>query len=347
MDAWRLLHPKGRDYSHFSKSHNSYSRIDNIFLDHFHLPLLRSACIGTATLSDHAPVSICLTIPDLPHRPNNWKLNDSLITNPTEVSILTKSLSQYFEENSGSDTSPSLLWEAHKALIRGNLIELGARKKREHGQQLKRVLHQIAELDKQHKLSLHTSHLEALTLKREELKNLLALETKRKFHYISQKVYEWGNKPGKMLARSLTARKTLSFIPKIKLPSGDLVHTTPQISKAFNEFHAALYNVEGGLASLPLSEKRKRILTYLREANLPKLSRSALNDLEANFSIEEFQCALKSSSSGKAPGPDGFTLLYYKTFGDILLPHLVAYANSVSHKSALRPESLSAHISHS
>ena len=127
-----------------------------------------------------------------------------LITNSTEVSALTKTLSQYFEENSVSDASPSLLWEAHKALIRGNLIELGARKKREHGQQLKQVLHQIAELDKQHKLSLHVSHLKALTLKREELKTLLALETRRKFHYISQKVYEWGDKPGKLLARSLT-----------------------------------------------------------------------------------------------------------------------------------------------
>lgn len=105
-----------------------------------------------------------------------------------------------------------------------------------------------------------------------------------------------------------------------------------------------MYNVEGGLASLSHSEKRKRILAYLREVKLPKLSKSALNDLEADFSMEEFQCALKSFSSGKAPGPDGFTLLYYKTFGDVLLPHLVAYANSVSHKSALRPESLSTHI---
>lgn len=94
MDAWRLLHPKERDYSHVSKTHNSYSRIDNIFLDHLHLPLLRSACIGTATLSDHALVSICLTMPTLPHCPNNWKLNDSLISNLTEVSMLSTTLSQ-------------------------------------------------------------------------------------------------------------------------------------------------------------------------------------------------------------------------------------------------------------
>lgn len=121
MDAWRLLHPKGKYYSHFSKTHNSYSRINNIFLDHFYVFLLRSACIDVATLSDHAPVSICLSVPSLPHRPNNWKLNDSLISNPTEVSMLYTTLSQYFKENTFSDTSPSVLWEAQKASMKGNL----------------------------------------------------------------------------------------------------------------------------------------------------------------------------------------------------------------------------------
>lgn len=58
---------------------------------------------------------------------------------------------------------------------------------------------------------MQAAHLEALTLKRAELKVLLNLDTKRKFHLISQKVYECGNKPGKQLARSLRAKKNLIF----------------------------------------------------------------------------------------------------------------------------------------
>lgn len=95
MDVWRLLHPKEKDYSHFSKTHQSYSRIDNIFTDHFHLPLLHSADrpdIVTASISDHAQVSMHLIIPTLPHRTNNWKLNDSLLSNPPEDSMLSTSL---------------------------------------------------------------------------------------------------------------------------------------------------------------------------------------------------------------------------------------------------------------
>lgn len=59
------------------------------------------------------------------------------------------------------------MWEAHKATMRGKLIELGAWRKREHGQQIKDTIQQIADLEKAHKLSLHRSYLESLMQKRE------------------------------------------------------------------------------------------------------------------------------------------------------------------------------------
>lgn len=146
IDAWRTLHPKDKDYSLYSKTHHSYSRIDNIFIDHFHLPLLRSASIGTASLSDHASVSIRLAIPLLPKRTTNWKLNDSLLSNPIDATFLATAMKQYFLENVSTDTAPSLLWEAHKAMMRGKLIELRASRRREQGQQLNELLLQVADL---------------------------------------------------------------------------------------------------------------------------------------------------------------------------------------------------------
>lgn len=109
IDAWRTLHPKDKDYSLYSKTHHSYSRIDNIFLDHFHLPLLKSASIGMASLSDHVPVSIRISIPSLPRRSTNWKLNDSLLSNPVDSSTSAIALKQYFAENGSSNTTLSLL----------------------------------------------------------------------------------------------------------------------------------------------------------------------------------------------------------------------------------------------
>lgn len=33
VEAWRLMYPKGRDFTYYSQVHSSYSRID-VFLDH-------------------------------------------------------------------------------------------------------------------------------------------------------------------------------------------------------------------------------------------------------------------------------------------------------------------------
>lgn len=321
IDAWRTLHPKDKDYSLYSKTHHSYFRIDNIFIDHFHLPLLRSASIGTASLSDHAPVSISLAIPSLPKCTTNWKLNDSLLSNPVDITLLATAIKQYFLENGSTDTAPSLLWEAHKATMRGKLMELGARRRREQGQQLNELLLQVADLEKQHKLSLHKSHLEALLQKRGELKALLDSKTKRKFLIFSQKFYEWGDKPSRQLARSIRAKKYTSFISKVKSSWGEMAYSSPQIVKAFKEFYTDLYSVKGAL------DNRKCILSYLKQANLPRLCAK----LSSSWSLTpEFQTALKCTTSGKAPGPDGYTALYYKTFSDILLPQLTSYANSIS-----------------
>lgn len=58
IDIQQVMHLKERDYSYYSHLHQSYSRIDYIFIDHNHLELTLHSKIETSTISDHAP--ICL-----------------------------------------------------------------------------------------------------------------------------------------------------------------------------------------------------------------------------------------------------------------------------------------------
>lgn len=104
-------------------------------------------------------------------------------------------LTQYFEENSTTSISPSILWEAHKAKIRGVLIELGARRKKERGLQKEQLLSEIKTMETKHKMSLQVQHQEALESKREELRSLLNLDIKRQAQKVARTVYEWGDKP--------------------------------------------------------------------------------------------------------------------------------------------------------
>lgn len=131
MDVWRIMHPGAKDYTHYSHVYESHSRIDYLYIQHHFLDLLVRSSIEISTISDHSPISMLFHSPSIPMKSTNWKMNDSLLTDEIDVKEIEKSLSLYFRDNISPDISPGTLWEAHKALIRGKLIELGARKKRE------------------------------------------------------------------------------------------------------------------------------------------------------------------------------------------------------------------------
>lgn len=62
---------------------------------------------------------------------------------------------------------------------------------------------------------------------------------------------------------------------------------------------------------------------------LPQLTPEISGELEAPITLSELQDALNASKLGKAPGPDGFPLQYYKKFIPLLCPHMVELFNKV------------------
>lgn len=72
-----------------------------------------------------------MNVPGAQRRPNLWRLNEELIQYKKDEEIIRKEIEQYFIINDTKEISDSTLWEAHKAQIRGILIAIGARKKRE------------------------------------------------------------------------------------------------------------------------------------------------------------------------------------------------------------------------
>lgn len=74
------------------------------------------------------------------------------------------------------------------------------------------------------------------------------------------------------------------------------------------------------------------------------LPADTLAALEGEFTASELSVALKAMANGKALGPDGFTVAYYRAFFNLLIPRLTNYANSVPDGGSLRPETLHAHI---
>ncbi|KAJ1147696.1 hypothetical protein NDU88_000556 [Pleurodeles waltl] len=62
-DVWRTCNPTQREYTFFSASHQTYSRLDHFLVTPSPLHAITQTTIGVAALSDHAPTTLQFTVP--------------------------------------------------------------------------------------------------------------------------------------------------------------------------------------------------------------------------------------------------------------------------------------------
>lgn len=127
-DTWRTLHPKVKDFTFFSSPHSKYSRLDYLFISQNNLSSLTKATIEPMVLSDHNPITMTLHIPTSMAHSHIWRLDNSLLTDPELSETISQNLTNYFSENGQGDSSPEVIWAAHKC-VKGNLHIHGRKKK--------------------------------------------------------------------------------------------------------------------------------------------------------------------------------------------------------------------------
>lgn len=172
LDPWRVMYPTERDYTFFSQVHGGYSRLDYFFVKHSDFDLVQKTTVEVITLSDHAPVSLCIAWGGAQAKTSYWRLNDYLLQDKVVEAEIRRDLSFFFQENRSIDTSPMIIWETHKAFVRGILIKHGARKKRERSKKVLDLVRQIEVLELKHKRRREEKDHAQLQILREKLKEL-------------------------------------------------------------------------------------------------------------------------------------------------------------------------------
>lgn len=104
-------------------------------------------------------------------------------------------LTHYFKENRTEDLIKVIVWEGHKAVVRGELVSLGSKRKKSRQADLQRVLYALQQTEFQHK---HGGDPET-----ELFLRLLDLQALSQLRYMFHKYYEQSNKCGQILARAL------------------------------------------------------------------------------------------------------------------------------------------------
>uniref|UniRef100_A0A803JIX0 exodeoxyribonuclease III n=1 Tax=Xenopus tropicalis TaxID=8364 RepID=A0A803JIX0_XENTR len=270
MDSWRTFHPGEKDYSYFSPVHQTYSRIDYLFLSHAALEWVTETKIGIQLLSDHAPIYLKLSLPISERRAWTWRLNESLLRDKDCISDLKSELKFFKEVHAPDTTHPVIKWEALKAVLRGVLIKHGSRHKRAQSQLITDLTQKISKLEQLHKNSLTENTLTELTTTRE----LLKAELNKKSTYALQKCkslyYENSNKPGKLLARAVKQKIGMSYIPAIKTQNDKIVYKTTEIASTMHKYYSDLYNIKKP-TDIAEGAFLQKIKAYINKTALPCL----------------------------------------------------------------------------
>lgn len=110
------------------------------------------------------------------------------------------------------------------------------------------------------------------------------------------------------------SRVTQSYIQEVKNKNGVRISLPDEMSTVFRDYYASLYGIQNNWEQHALDTFKQKLSDYLDAAALPHLPEQTIADLETPISSEELDQVLKDTPSGKAPGPDGYSLTYYQAF---------------------------------
>lgn len=321
VDVWRFLHPKERDFTFFSHVHGSYSRIDYFCIPKADIYKVKECRIEPATISDHNPVIMKINL-GLDTQFRYWRLNVSLLTNTQTKKEIQEALKEYFLINDDGNVSPSILWDAGKATIRGRIISIGSQLKKQRNLKQQEYENEVKRLEREHKINKKEETLKELKEVKQKLDEILTHKAEGALRYIKRNYYEMGNKASRLLAFQLRKDQASRIVPKIRHPVTKQIETQPKaIADIFAEYYQQLYKCQDQ------ELKKEKILTFLKPLNLTKLSSEKANRLTDPITEDEIKETIIKLKNNKSPGVDGFSAEYYKVFVNDLTPILCKVYN--------------------
>lgn len=318
-DPWRFRNPYSKVFSFFSPPHQNFSRIDFFLIDNKLLHLVTASNYHPIVISDHAPTSLDINLPS-PTSPSLWKFSSHLLANQDFKNFVATQINNYMEYNDTTEMNSEFLWEALKTFVRGQIISFTSHLNKADRAKRQEILDELFKLDETYAASPSPVLYKKRLVLQSEYNCLMTHEVERQLRQTKQRFFEHGDKAGILLAQQARAASASRVIPRIISSSGNLTTDPAEINKIFLDFYTNLYTSE---YSLNLTD----IPNPLNSLNYPKISNDAAGKLGSPISPQEIQEAIKSMQNGKSPGPDGFTVEFYKAYSNLLTPVLVKMYN--------------------
>lgn len=327
VDVWREINPSKRDYTFFSNPHLVYSRIDYFLTFGKDLHRVGGCDMGIMDLSDHCPIYLKFNL-EQDQRNTLWRLNTYLLNNMRDQ--MKKDITEYLEQNDNGEVSPPILWDACKAVLRGQIIGYSARFKRAKQKELDELQGELKQLEQNHKDSNDQTIRGLLQKKRNEINEIYTKDIQKKLIFTKQKYYEGGGKASKLLAYRLKKQQAENSINKIRNPiTNSIQYKLKEIQNCFEGYYRKLY-------SQPQIDGEK-MEAFFKGVHLPKLTSEQGSQMVVEITEKEISLAIAHLKSNKAPGPDGFPSEWYKVMEGSLVSMLQSTFNWVLKENIIPP----------
>lgn len=338
IDSWRTHNMGLKEYTFYSHPHRSYARLDYIYTTPIILANSSDATIHPCVWSDHHVTSFTTNFIGLAPTPHTWRLNEALLSDLVAESETAKSIEEYFSFNALPETPPSMVWTAHKAVIRGKLISIASSHNKMHRQ---KILDLTTELDRLYKntatLCLESTR-KLIDQKSLELDSLLSSKTEKAFRWSKAKFLQHNNTTSILFARKLNQSSRPTHVYKLTSETGLPTSHPKEVLRIFEHFYSSLL---APVQTPPTIAED----TWFQNIPLPSLSPTQIEKLNAPITTSEVLKVIKTLKIGSAPGPDGFSAIYYKKFANLLSPSLVQLFNWVLQGGRFPDEMLLANMS--
>lgn len=330
-DSWRMKNPTHREYTYTSPHYHTSSRLDFFLISNSLSQYIAENTIHPIIISDHAPVSLTISTQTKINKPQSrWRLNTSLLEDTEFNTLIRREWASFLEMNDSPETSPSLLWETGKAVIRGTIISYASHKKRKQ-QELENALElKIKQLTNQYDINANEQTLQELKQAKTQLDDILNKKADFIIQQLKHDQFQYSNKSTKLLANLLQHKKEKSIISTIQNKSGVTTYNPQEINDIFLQYYTDLYSSD-------CTPNTSEIETFLNRLDLPVLSADRVQTLEAPLTANEIYKSLIKMPNNKSPGPDGFPAEYYKHFWDILSPLLLRLIEEIKNTSTIPP----------
>uniref|UniRef100_H3A6V7 Endonuclease/exonuclease/phosphatase domain-containing protein n=1 Tax=Latimeria chalumnae TaxID=7897 RepID=H3A6V7_LATCH len=286
-DIWRHLHPKTREYSHYSHAHKSFSRIDLFLISSSLTHRVQDCNFLPRYISDHSPVCVQLEAPGDLQSPYRWRLDPQLLTREDSIGEIKLAIQKFFHFNQSRSSPPDMIWEAFKATIQGKIIALSSANKKAFQQQMVGLEWELSGAETELYENNSQENRERVASLQHDLNVLSSSRAKRALLRTRSRFYARGDKASKLLAWQLRQEEANRLIPSIKLPDDTLSFSPGAINGAFRSYYSTLYSTQLNRLGL-----RGSMLSFLDEMEIPELSEEVEAQMGAPLSLLEIRGAI-------------------------------------------------------